>query len=176
MSLGHVFSAVSLSAVIAASTPAQTLPPDSRVRVWSTAATFRNFDTRIIGARGDSLVVQDGPRSSVITIPRSSLTRLEIRTRKEGSVRKRVVRGAAVGAAAGALLGLAGAGLYIAQAERRGTCGDESGCYWSLYLAPPPGLILGGIGGAMVGRAQSFAWISIADPRRVKVEVRGRLP
>lgn len=142
------------------------IPPGALVRVRARGATARPLVARVVGVRGDSLVVRAAGSPGETAVPLAEVDALEI-----GAGRARTastLRGAAVGAAVGAAL--IGAVAYrIGQGDEwlveHGEVGRNA--LWAAgFTGVPVGAAVGGLAGYAIGTER---WLLLPPLARVAV-------
>ncbi len=145
----------------AAAQQAIPIAPGTRVRVRAAnlvAPLVANF----LQMRGDTAVfIEDAAGRGVWSLHVSDITKLERSDGEQKSNRPYIIRGAAIGAGAGAV-----GGLLIASSLRP----SEAGKKYSRGASGAAGAVVGGVIGAVVGsRFGAEKWTSVTLPRRMSL-------
>lgn len=143
--------ALLISSASALGAQSEPVLPGDRVRVWARGLSPQPLLGTVAALDPDTIRIRRGYSEPVRTVPRATLTRLQI---QQGH-RSNVLLGMGLGALTGTVVG-AGVGLALYETCTPGIffdCADRSD--WALLFGG-----LGGFGGAAVGAYVGSKWIS----------------
>jgi len=139
------------------SSSATRLVPGARVQLSSTEPGAADLDAKVVARSGDTLVVtrHAGPQwaTDPMTILRPTITRL--------SVGVRAGRGAGIAGIYGAAIGGAALGLLAGQCLSGSVDEGRALCVLGTAVVTGVGILVGGLIGALIGRANDYSWVPV---------------